>query len=639
MGTAKLTFWGAAGQVTGSMHLLEAAGARILLDARVFQGHRAEAAALNANLPFDPRRIDAIVVSHAHLDHIGRLPLLVRHGYHGAIYATPATRDLCAVMLPDAAHIQESDAAYLAKRGKKGPESEPLYNLADALAVQELIVGLPYRRIHYLRKNLAFEYTDAGHILGSASVDLRLTQGAPQRIAFSGDIRRAGAADHPRPRAPQRPDRHADRRVHLRRSRPRIGDRLRGAPRRGRPESRGPRREGADPLLCPGPDPGDRLRPARALRREEDPRHHDLRGQPPRGGRHGGVPVASRGLRPAGAAPRQFGSRLRLPPGAIRPLGRGVQEAQHHERPRGDHRRVGDGRGGPYPPPPRQPHRRSEELRPLRRVPGRKHPRPPHPGGGEAGEDLRRAPRRTGRSADDQRLLRPRRPHRAPRLGATARRTDPAGVRGARRARARRGDGPDSHGRGRTRRRGPHAGRVVRSVIWPRTRPYPARLRSFLGRWGPPLVVLALLGYALLFAWVWWGSRLDQLEPADAIVVLGAAQYNGRPSPVLKARLDHALELYRRGLAPTIVVTGGIGPGDRMSEATVGDRYLRARGVPDSAIVVRPDGRTTEESMRSVADWIADREADRVLLVSDPFHMARLQLEARRAPRAPDPEK
>ena len=86
MAGAKITFWGAAGQVTGSMHLLEAAGARILLDAGLFQGHRAEAAALNANLPFDPRRIDAIVVSHAHMDHIGRLPLLVRHGYHGPIH-------------------------------------------------------------------------------------------------------------------------------------------------------------------------------------------------------------------------------------------------------------------------------------------------------------------------------------------------------------------------------------------------------------------------------------------------------------------------------------------------------------------------------------------------------------------------
>jgi metallo-beta-lactamase family protein len=189
---ARLTFWGAAGQVTGSMHLLEAAGARILLDAGLFQGHRAQAAALNANLPFDPRRIDAIVVSHAHIDHIGRLPLLVRHGFHGPIFATPATRDLCAVMLPDAAHVQESDFDHLQRHGKAGPESQPLYNLADAIAVQDLIEGIPYRRIHYLRKNLAFEFTEAGHILGSASVDLRLTEGGNHRIVFSGDIGRYG---------------------------------------------------------------------------------------------------------------------------------------------------------------------------------------------------------------------------------------------------------------------------------------------------------------------------------------------------------------------------------------------------------------------------------------------------------------
>jgi metallo-beta-lactamase family protein len=192
MSTAKLTFWGAAGHVTGSMHLLEAAGARVLLDAGLFQGRRTEAAALNANLPFDPRRIDAIVVSHAHIDHIGRLPLLVRHGYHGPIYATPATRDLCAVMLPDAAHVQESDAAFLSRRGKRSPVSEPLYSLADAVAVQDLIIGLPYRRIHYIRKNLAFEYTEAGHILGSASVDLRLSEGGNHRIVFSGDVGRSG---------------------------------------------------------------------------------------------------------------------------------------------------------------------------------------------------------------------------------------------------------------------------------------------------------------------------------------------------------------------------------------------------------------------------------------------------------------
>jgi metallo-beta-lactamase family protein len=190
--TIRITFHGAAGQVTGSMHLLEAAGARILLDAGLFQGRRAEARLLNANLPIDPRRIDAVILSHAHIDHAGRLPLLVSHGFHGPIYATAATRDLCAIMLPDAAHIQEKDAEFLKRRGKAGPESEPLYTMADAVAVQDLIVGVPYRRVQHLRKHLAFEFTDAGHILGSASVDLRLTEGAGHRVVFSGDIGRAG---------------------------------------------------------------------------------------------------------------------------------------------------------------------------------------------------------------------------------------------------------------------------------------------------------------------------------------------------------------------------------------------------------------------------------------------------------------
>jgi metallo-beta-lactamase family protein len=188
----RLTFYGAAGEVTGSMHLLEAAGARILLDAGLFQGRRAETHGRNLDLPADPRRIDAVILSHAHIDHSGRLPLLVARGFHGPIFATPATRDLTAVMLPDAAHIQEKDAEFLKKRGKAGPESEPLYNLADAVAVQDLIIGLPYHRPHHLRKHMAFEFTDAGHILGSATVDIRLTEGAGHRLVFSGDIGRSG---------------------------------------------------------------------------------------------------------------------------------------------------------------------------------------------------------------------------------------------------------------------------------------------------------------------------------------------------------------------------------------------------------------------------------------------------------------
>jgi metallo-beta-lactamase family protein len=188
----RLTFWGAAGQVTGSMHLLEAAGGRFLLDAGLFQGHRAQTHELNARLPFDPRRLDGVVLSHAHIDHSGRLPLLVRHGFHGPIYTTPATRDLCAVMLLDAAHIQEKDHEYLQRQGKAGPVSEPLYNHPDAVAVQELMVGVPYRRITHLRKHLALELVEAGHILGSASIDLRITEGGHHRLLYSGDVGRSG---------------------------------------------------------------------------------------------------------------------------------------------------------------------------------------------------------------------------------------------------------------------------------------------------------------------------------------------------------------------------------------------------------------------------------------------------------------
>ena len=192
MSGVKLTFWGAAGQVTGSMHLIEAAGARFLLDAGLFQGRRAETHGLNAKLPFDARRLDGVVLSHAHIDHSGRLPLLVKEGFHGPIYSTPSTRDLSAVMLADAGHIQEKDHEFLRRRGKALPESEPLYSLRDAIAVQDLMVGVPYRRVFYLRKHLALEFHDAGHILGSAAVDLRVTEGGNQRIVFSGDIGRSG---------------------------------------------------------------------------------------------------------------------------------------------------------------------------------------------------------------------------------------------------------------------------------------------------------------------------------------------------------------------------------------------------------------------------------------------------------------
>lgn len=126
-----------------------------------------------------------------------------------------------------------------------------------------------------------------------------------------------------------------------------------------------------------------------------------------------------------------------------------------------------------------------------------------------------------------------------------------------------------------------------------------------------------------------WSSR-DEARPAQAIVVLGAAQYSGKPSPVLRARLDHALDLWNRHLASLLILTGGTGSGDTTSEAAVGRTYARKRGVPDSAILVENEGRTTSESMRAVAGMLEVRGLQTALLVSDPFHMLRLRILARR---------
>jgi uncharacterized SAM-binding protein YcdF (DUF218 family) len=136
--------------------------------------------------------------------------------------------------------------------------------------------------------------------------------------------------------------------------------------------------------------------------------------------------------------------------------------------------------------------------------------------------------------------------------------------------------------------------------------------------------------YLVSFVTVLLVSRQDQRQKTDAIVVLGAAQYNGRPSPVLKARLDHAVELFTAEYAPMVVVTGGTAKGDTESEAFVSRRYLLTKGVPDQAVVVRPEGRSTMASMEAVGQWLGERKLGTVLLVSDPFHMCRLKLEARR---------
>ncbi len=126
-----------------------------------------------------------------------------------------------------------------------------------------------------------------------------------------------------------------------------------------------------------------------------------------------------------------------------------------------------------------------------------------------------------------------------------------------------------------------------------------------------------------------WSSR-DEARPAQAIVVLGAAQYAGRPSPVLRARLDHALDLWKRNLASLLILTGGTGLGDTTSEAAVGRTYAKKRGVPDTLILVENEGRTTSESMKAVAGMLEVRGLQTALLVSDPFHMLRLRILARR---------
>jgi metallo-beta-lactamase family protein len=191
----KIHFLGATRTTTGSMYLIEINGKRLLLECGLFQGHREETTQRNCGFPFDPRQIDAVVLSHAHIDHSGNLPNLVKQGYNGPIHCTDATRDLCSIMLIDSAHIQEQDALFVSKwRAKKHqPPVEPLYHVPDAEKAVKQLVGHPYDRTFSPVDGVVVTLKDAGHILGSAQVVLDVQEpGRKFRWLFSGDVGRGG---------------------------------------------------------------------------------------------------------------------------------------------------------------------------------------------------------------------------------------------------------------------------------------------------------------------------------------------------------------------------------------------------------------------------------------------------------------
>lgn len=193
----ELEFIGAARGVTGSKHLLRTSRAAVLLDCGMFQGHRRESNERNRDLRLPVDEIDAVVLSHAHIDHAGLLPLLHKKGYRGPVYATPATRDLCTPMLLDAAMIQEADAKHIGKliaRDRLDLEPvEPLYTHDDVTGLLGQIVGLPYRRAHAIAPGIVLKLLDAGHVLGSSIVVLEVEDdGAHTRVAFAVDLGRKG---------------------------------------------------------------------------------------------------------------------------------------------------------------------------------------------------------------------------------------------------------------------------------------------------------------------------------------------------------------------------------------------------------------------------------------------------------------
>ena len=187
----QIEFYGATSGITGSCHILRANGKTILLDCGLIQGRREEMEKNRRPFPFSPDEISAVVLSHGHIDHSGRIPLLAKQGYQGPIYAQNATMELCDIMLQDSAFLQEKDAQYENKwRKRKGkPFIDPLYTVADAQEALSNIVGLKYREKREILPGISIRFQDAGHILGSSSVEVWLNENGKQRkVVFSGDL-------------------------------------------------------------------------------------------------------------------------------------------------------------------------------------------------------------------------------------------------------------------------------------------------------------------------------------------------------------------------------------------------------------------------------------------------------------------
>ncbi len=194
----EIQFLGAAGTVTGSKYLLTFKGKRILLDCGMFQGIKKIRQRNWDELPFDPQSIDAVVLTHAHIDHTGLLPLIVKHGYKGPIYCTHATKGLCEILLPDAGYLQEEEAKYAnRKRYSKHNPALPLFTQEDAERSLRLLKPVDWEQWHELGGDMAFLYRPAGHILGAASVHLKF---GDKKIVFSGDI---GRPDDPLMKGPE----------------------------------------------------------------------------------------------------------------------------------------------------------------------------------------------------------------------------------------------------------------------------------------------------------------------------------------------------------------------------------------------------------------------------------------------------